>query len=390
MNGEEIKWLDSLLVALPPRQLKKPDLFITWRPFARVRLGPGEDPPADGIPEGGLASRALQLDGCVNELFEAKHGTGSLTAADFGQLVGFHSRLPGQVRSALFNGREFWLYLSDRTGPLALIKGEWGARGSLAELRDFFIAAPEPPLVPLLRFMACALGAVFIRVAGADEGSGGGGGGGGGDARPALTSSFLGAGGSGRVFAVKREGDDAPSALKVSSVLSKDELEYEFDILQEAEAAGAPVVSAVRGTLTFFHDPAAGGSYRGGGFLLRHVCARATISSEARCIAAFEALRALHEAGFAHGDARLPNLLVHGRGEGAEEGKLAWIDLREPEGVAREALRADARALAGSVLLQRGVGAALDGAVLEAAERVGEGGAAYGALGRAVWAAQRS
>ena len=233
MNGEEIKWLDSLLVALPPRQLKKPDLFITCRPFVRVRLGPGKDPPSDGIPEGGLASRALQLDGCVNELFEAKLGTGSLTAADFGQLVDYHPRLPGQVRSVLFNGREFSLYLSDRTGPLALVKGEWGARGSLAELRDFLNAAPEPPLVPLLRFMACALGAVFFCVAGA-EGSGGGGSG---DARPALMSSFLGAGGSGRVFAVKREGDDAPSALKVSSALSKDELEYEFGTLQEAEAA---------------------------------------------------------------------------------------------------------------------------------------------------------
>ncbi len=115
---------------------------------------------------------------------------------------------------------------------------------------------------------------------------------------------------------------------------------------------------------------------------------------EAHCIAAFAALRELHVAGFAHGDARLPNLLTRGA-EGQQQ--LLWIDLREAaEGATLDAAqRADAEALAASVLrlIFAGEGAAeqLRGAIellRGAIEQLPQGGvAAYGALARAAWAA---
>ena len=203
------------------------------------------------------------------------------------------------------------------------------------------------------------------------------------------TSAFLGAGGSARVFCVAAEGGaPAPLALKVSEKLSRAELEYEFSTLQRAAGAGAPVVPVVPDSLVVYVDDR--GTHRGGGFLLRDVCARTVLETPSRCAAAFEALRALHAAGFAHGDARLPNLVVHGHGAGAE---MLWIDLREAAagalaGALAAAQRADARALAASAL---GVaqGGALPARVDAALGDVPGGGGvgAYKVLAVAVWEA---
>ena len=363
VNSESVAWLDALHKALPAKQLKRPDLFATWAPFWS-----GHADAARGA-VGRLAHRALQLDGCVCEFYEAKHGDGELTAADFGQLVDYHSRVRGRVRGVLFNARFFWLYESYTQIPVALIKGELGARGSRAALRAFFDAAPEPPLVPLLRHLCRELRVAprHVTAAGAER-----------------TSAFLGAGGSARVFCVAAEGGaPAPLALKVSEKLSRAELEYEFSTLQRAAGAGAPVVPVVPDSLVVYVDDR--GTHRGGGFLLRDVCARAVLETPSRCAAAFAALRALHAAGFAHGDARLPNLVVRGCGAGFE---LLWIDLREAAaGALAAAQRADARALAASAL---GVAQddALPARVDAALDSVPAGGeAAYDALAAAVWEA---
>jgi hypothetical protein len=313
----------------------------------------------------------------VHEFYEAKVGTGEPTVSDFGQLVDYHSRVRGPVRGALFNARAFWLYESFRNHPAALIKGEWGARGSAALLRTFFDAVPEPPLVPLLRHLCRELRVMFCRVDASGlkppDGS---------DIR---ASAFLGAGGSARVFCVAAEGsDDALFALKASTTLSRADLEYEFMTLQRAAAAGAPVVPVVAGSLAFFFSAA--GVHCGGGFLLRDVCTRVVLDTPARCTAVFAALRALHAAGFAHGDARLPNLLaMRTHGAGAE---LRWIDLREAAmGSLAPTQRADARALSASVL-KVAQGGALSARIEAALDNVPIGGdTAYAALAAAVWAA---
>jgi hypothetical protein len=404
VNSEGVAWLDALSPAQPADQLKRPDLFVTWAPFWS-----GLHTSERGA-VGRLAARALQLDGCVRELYEAKRGAGELTSADFGQLVDYHSRLPEKVdgvptltRGVLFNARVFWLYESVSAHPVTLTKGSWGAPGSRAALRAFFNAAPEPSAVPLLRFMCGRLGVVPRRIAATD-------------AQPAAAaaaaaaadgaattrhpplSAFLGAGASGQVFCVARppaagdaaaaaaEAAELPYALKVSSTSSRAVLTYEFETLAQAFEAGAPVVPVVAGSLHFLHTGAEG-VYRGGGFLLRDVCARTHVDSRARCVAAFAALHALHAKGFAHGDARLPNLVIRGHGAGAE---LVWIDMRSAFSGAFLGFsqRTDGRTLAASVL-GIGQGGVLPGPVCTALEGVPDGGgAAYNALAAAVWEAR--
>ena len=379
VNSERTPWLDALHAPLPAGQLKRPDLFATWEPFWAGRI----DAARGAV--GRLAARALQLDGCVREFYEAKLGSGDFTPAEFGQLVDYHSRVRGPVRGMLFNARRFWLFESMREHPVQLIKGDLGAPGSRALLRRFFEAVPEPPLVSLLRHLCRELratpsrgGAQGAELDGGGGGSGGGDGGGGGGSE-ALSSAFLGAGGSARVFRVAAAGEAGLCALKASTALSRAALEYEFTTMQRASLAGAPVVPVVEESLVFLFD--AEGAHRGGGFLLRGVGTRAVLDSAARCAAAFSSLRALHAAGFAHGDARLPNLVCVGP-------QLLWIDFREASASAAEVTqRFDARTLAASALgivqggeLPAPVRAALDG--LPAG-----GAAAYAALADAVWRA---
>ena len=407
LNSEAIRWLDALHAPLPNNQLKKPDLFATWVPFWE-----GHADEARGGPVGKLASRALQLDGCVREFYEAKVGVGELTPADFGQLLDYHSRVRGPVRGVLFNAAAFWLCASVRDKPQRLVKGRWAARGSRAALRRFLDdgAPPEPAFVPLLRFLLQGLRAQLwpVEIAGGEgsEGEGGGGGGGGragaGQLAP-VKRSFLGAGGSARVFAVRRGGSAGLCALKASVVESRSALEYEFRLMTAAAAASAPVAAVVPDSLLFLYDDA-DGRYCGGGFLLAEVLGRvSTRTTWALCDSAFDALRALHAAGFVHGDARLPNLLWRGGGVGGEGAggtsgaSLVWVDMRLATGGASELpsamQRADRRTLAASLLGRVDAETEMPAAIEAAISRVPAWGAgeysSYRALARAVWDEKR-
>jgi hypothetical protein len=369
VNSADIRWLDALHAPLPHDELKKPDLFATWEPLWSGRLEPGRGAV------GRLAHRALQLDGCAREFYEAKLGAGNLTAADFGQLVDYHSRVFGDVRGVLFNAREVWLYGSLRDRPLRLVQTAWDAPGSRAALRRFFEddAPPEPPLVPLLRHLLESLGVAPERVPVGRPGAG-------------HAQSLLGVGGTARVFCVRRAGIAAPLALKAAVGVSRGELEYEFRALGAAHAAGAPVAATLPDSLVFFTDAA--GRHAGGGFLLLDVLAPAPAADTGPRVAAhFAALRGLHECGFAHGDARVPNLL-------AAADRLVWVDLRAAaSGLGADALaaaqRADAVELARSVLAAMGRGARSLPAGFEAAvARLPAGGAAaYAAVAADVWRA---
>jgi hypothetical protein len=404
VNSEGVAWLDALSAPQPAGHLKRPDLFVTWAPFWSGL----QDPDRGAV--GRLASRALQLDGCVREVYAATLGVSEPHSGDFGQLVDCHSRLPGNVdgeptttRGMLFNASVFWLYESVSAHPVTLTMGSWGAPGSRAAVRAFFSAAPVPSVVPLLRFMCRKLGVVPRRIAATDaqpaaaaaaDGA----------AAPRPSSAFLGAGASGQVFCVARPpaagdaevaaaaaaAEELLYALKVSSTSLVEELTYEFETLARAFEAGAPVVPVVAGSLHFLLIGVEG-VYHGGGFLLRDVCARTHVDSRARCVAAFAALHALHARGFAHGDARLPNLVTRGHGAGAE---LVWIDMRKgfagdkgtPD-LIRYAQTVDGRSLAASVL---GIGreGVFPGPVSTALEGVpGGGSAAYDTLSAAVWEA---
>ena len=348
VNSEHLRWLDagSSGAPLPSTQLKKPDLFLTHAPFWRGTLVAGA---AVGI----LASRALQADGCAREFFEAKRGGGALTSTDFGQLVDYHSRVPGVCRSALFNAHVVWLYESRHTTHTRLVQTTWDALGSRALFRDFFNAPrTEPTLITVARHVTRMLGVV-----------------------PAVEgASFLGAGGLGRVFRVRKThgGAQTDFALKLSCVASADELAGEFALLKAAAFAGAPVARVVADSLCVVLG--INGVRSGGGYLLADVLVPVKSVTPARCRDAFRALAAVHACGLVHGDARVQNLLLSPLGRGA----FVWIDFRgAADAPLTAAQAADVRQLAASVLgLDEGVAAAPDGGAVFALDATFAGVAA--------------
>ena len=336
VNGENFGWLDDLLTPLPPNMRLKPDMFRAPRICVEVREGTGSQGSGDCYVFGRLAGRCLQLDGCVRELYEAK--VKELILKDLGELVNYHRLIPGVCRGVLFNGRHFWLFASLHGNPMLLVRGAWSAPGSASRIRRFLDEdqPPAPPLVPLLRQL---LSTLRVRPA------------------PKSGSSFLGGGGSGRVFAVERVEQAARAAerMALKAVVSAADtmwaqrLTQEFCAMQHAAAQGAPVVPVVADSLRLLDGV-------GGGFLL--ACCGAPFdatASRAACAAAFASLAALHACGVLHGDARLPNLLLM-------DGVAAWVDVSAiviaraeyPQAFAM-ARHVDAAALARSVLLSAGV-----------------------------------
>ena len=361
VDGQGHPWLDHLAPAppLPSSRRERPDLFLLPEPCLQGVLRSG------GAAEGALASRALQLEGCVREVLEAKRGAGCLSSEDFGQLVSYLDRLPGPTRGALFNARELWLYEALDGAPVRLTRTLWGAGGSAALLRDFFPPCrAEAPFVSVLRGVMAELGVVCAEAG----------------------AAFLGAGATGRVFSVRREAAAAaaplqtPLALKVSSRVPQGELELEFGTLAAAAARGAPVAVPVPGSCTKVYS-AGSGAYLGGGYLLSEVMLPTPpIKSLQRCRQVFRALSALHAGGFPHGDARLPNLLQR------SDGVLVWIDVRTPQRGAA-AFAADRELLAASVLStkQRRVRGLVAAALEAAAEARGAAAFEYDALAAAVY-----
>ncbi len=338
VNGENFSWLDDPVTPLPSNLRLKPDLFSAPRICVEVREGTRKQGSGDRYIFGRLADRCLQLDGCVREVYEAK--LKDLTLHDFGELVNYHQLIHGVCRGMLFNGSHFWLFASLHGNPVHLVRGAWSVPGSASRIRRFFDEdqpQPQPPpLVPLLRHLLSVL-----RLRPAPQGG----------------TSFLGGGGSGRVFAVERveSAAHAPERLALKAVVSTAETAWahsllqEFRAMQHAAAQGAPVVPVLAGSLHLLDGV-------GGGFLLARcgVPFDAT-ASRAACTAAFESLAALHARDVLHGDARLPNLL-------RLDGAAAWVDLSanavaraehpQPFAIAR---CADATALTRSVLLAAGV-----------------------------------
>jgi hypothetical protein len=366
VNSERHKWLDALHKPLAPALLKKPDLFVTAEMFWSGYRCPSGDP------YGKLASRDLQLDGAVREFYEGRVGVGNLTPADFGQLVDYHSRVRGEVRGMLFNACHFWLYESVRDKPVQIIQGTLAAAGSQSALRRFFNGQFQAPIINVLRLLMLRLRVVLVRLndhgddadvtgaaayaaaaaAHADEGAAAAAEVDAATARKAsMGQSFLGAGAAGRTFTVRLIDDISVRVLKVvvaSTTATRMALESEFNLMLQAGAAGAPVASVVPGSLNSFVSDESG-QYIGGGYLLADVLERVSIN-HSNCKHAFLALMALHDAGFVHGDARLPNLMKR------KGGGLVWIDFQDAfssrggSAISLASVRRDARTLAASFL----------------------------------------
>ena len=329
MNSENLPWLDNLNEPLHKNNLLKPDLFVA--PRVSVAECNGSSDQGSGKASyvfGRLADRHLQRDGCVRELYEAK--LGPLTSDDFGELVKHQRLIPGECPGMLFNKHHFWMFASVDGDPARLERSSWNAPGSSNLIRCFFDGQPPPPLIAVLRRLLSVLG---LRLA--TEGG----------------PAFLGAGASGRVFAVQREPAESPQpqrlALKVvvaSDAEWRRELSAEFNTIRAAAEYGAPVVPVIRDSLCADGDD-------GGGFLLAS-CGTPFVVAPIRITrtivrGAFAALKSLHACNVVHGDARLANLLQLGS-------RVVWVDLARGRLVGPESrsadMRTDAKTLAESIL----------------------------------------
>ena len=118
--------------------------------------------------------------------------------------------------------------------------------------------------------------------------------------------------------------------MRAAALHGRPGLHVEFERMQAAAVAGAPVVAPVPGSLCIFSGSAASAAASAeapapacasGGYLLSCVGTRFAATTGGGIKAAFVALAALHACRVFHGDARTANLLV-------AEGRALWIDLR--------------------------------------------------------------
>jgi len=365
VNSETHKWLvQPGEAAAANRQLHlKPDSFLSWWPFIK------EEPPSEGV----LASVKLQKAGCVSGLLEAK--VEPLTLTWRGKLYLYHRCLMESAccRSILFNKDEFYLYRTEFSRPVALIRSEWTSPGSAAEIRAFFAGERPPALVLHMRALLESLAAKPIRHEG---------------------RCHLGSGSYAHVFRVTTGDSDASRALKVS-VFKVDSsggtsaamalFDNEFAGMVAAAAAGAPVVRPVATSLRLLRLGADVTVASGGGYLMDEVGSpfSAVLLRDFRDV--FQALAALHTRRVIHGDARPANAVRCANNE------LKWVDLAGgpvPSGVsdAEFELRArmDVLKLATSII-GLAIPAAVDAAIrgYHPAD-----GASVAAVVAAVWAAR--
>ena len=297
VNSEAFRWLDFIEQPVSEDKLQKPDLFISWEPFVSFRTAGEKQCSGPEYFFGPLADRSLQLAGCVPVVMEAKKG--ALTPSDFGELVDYHSHLPGRVNGVLFNHTDFWLTEAFAGHVTRLERCKWGQHGSLALLQRHFAAVLSPP--PLAVLLSRLLADLELELLHVLDPTGG-------------RSPFLGAGASGRVFAVCTS-DGAHRALKV--VVSNEDavlvaMGKEFGLLQSAAERGAPVVGVVADSFTQYPG-------QGGGYLLRSIGTPIKLETRASLRHVFSSLQRVHAAGAIHGDPRLPNVV-------AVDGLPCWID----------------------------------------------------------------
>jgi hypothetical protein len=305
VNSENHRWLDERNFAGNESSLQKPDLYVTWRPFVRFKGSTDV-----GSECGALAHRALQLDGVVLIVMDAK--LGSLTDAARGQVEGYIQRLPDHVRGLLFNKAEFQMFTAAHGASSRIELCRWDQSGTKRKLCEHFsgIRSLLPPLVDLLHQLLSRLSLQLDLQLLPPE---------------AWRASFLGAGSRGRVFAVKKRSSPDGHLLALKVVVTSDDAETtrQFEVQESAGSVMMTVsrnggvaevpaaVQVIPGSLTRVED-------LGVGYLMASV-GRPMSMTKKRIKGALLALAALHRENIVHGDARVPNVLE-------VDGSMRWTD----------------------------------------------------------------
>lgn len=213
-----------------------------------------------------------------------------------------------RARGMLFNQTDFWLVEVQGPAVTQRIKAKWTDSGSMRLIQEFFPQGPWHGISDLCKHLKVKIADPFYF--------------------KSVTTAFLGAGGIGRVFRVVPDSMELKDArlhnimaLKVvfihdaeSLKLECARLNYHHEKCKECPLLAKPMCSEV---ITISEKLA--------GFILSPVGLPISYKKlwEHKCkwfIKVIEALKQLHIHGIAHGDPRLPNVII-------SADKLIWIDI---------------------------------------------------------------
>ncbi|CAI5746517.1 unnamed protein product [Peronospora destructor] len=281
----------------------KPDGFVTHRGMFRAKPEPNDQVHRPDGFRFGVAEE--ELFDCLI-LFESKL---IISEAAFGQVARYLENFcPEESASAiLFDRRSFWLIKSCKTVVYSVQIAKWVAKGSKLLFQNF-ISENTSPWVSYLTNACISLNVDVVE----------------GDA-------FLGCGAYGRVFKVTGQGGKI-FALKI--VTDVESLRLEREALMKAQHTGL-TISPVEELIETPESAA---------LLLYPVgkpLPRPTTREKVRSL--FELLWQLHANGLAHGDPRVPNVIL-------TEEKALWIDLAEVMDASPVLKRRDAEILTRSIL----------------------------------------
>lgn len=341
VNSERYQWLEKKAQPTERKFREKPDLFVTWEPFRLPGQAAGGQGTGDDYIFGALAHRTLQLDGCVPVLMEGK--LQGISNKELGELISYHQQLPGLVHGVLFDRKQLALYESLNGLPVRLTWCTWTQSGTEELLREHLraVCATEeklPLLVQLLTKLSDDLGLEFVSQGG-DKGS------------------FLGAGSSGRVFAVRRTvGENRGQLLALKAVARSPALaSLEWQLQLHAEFKNQKQAGlATRDGSRPFAVPVVENSLQlipnlGGGYLLESVGTPFSVAGGRDVVEAVDALWHLHTLRIIHGDSRIANLIV-------VNSSAFWVDIQGSGGLVEDPAsftaltRLDMRHLAASII----------------------------------------
>ncbi|EEY54050.1 Crinkler (CRN) family protein [Phytophthora infestans T30-4] len=310
VNSELYKWLPQSINMFGNSNTDlNPDGFVTHRGMYHKEPAPKDDVSRVGTSfRFGTATKAL-FDCLV--LFESKI-TNYLRGAPFGQVMRYiqHVSPKGPGGAVLFNRKLFWLIESINGVVVRVTKATWVMEGSKALFRDFI----TQNLSPWVTRLTAACSTLNVEVVEGD--------------------AFLGRGAFGRVFKVKRVGQDGDVlALKIVEKISIRRLFQEYEALVRAQDTGL-VIRPV-GRLQSF-------------LVARRCCCLLSgslyrIQLQVRRRESFLTCYGSSSAGVAHGDPRVPNMIVK------DEQRL-WIDLYELWDASPSHMQNDAKILTKSIL----------------------------------------
>lgn len=306
VNSEEHKWI--VTVSEHPENFMKPDFFL-------IKKGLQCDYPETG-------SKALQKFRKLPENSDVRYSFGKLsdwrlrdyilaviefkvklTPEDFGKLVCYLQHLSRNDNESAYYGMvcddvDVWLVSCSEGKADARIDTKWTTAGSAQLIRGFF--SQRNHWCSVLDHCCAELKVKLV-----------------------ANNSFLGCGGSGRVFSVMTE-DGSQCALKiVHSVKTTDltAVQAELMSLRSIKAAGGHTVT-VMGLPVHYRDPLSN-EIIGIGYLMAEV---GTVIRSEECrgnreliTELFRELYHLHGLRRYHGDPRLPNIIRHNNA-------LLWID----------------------------------------------------------------